>query len=113
MNGRLERSERLRKKSEYLKVLKSKKCEGKLLAVYRSKNDLEKVRFGFITGRKVSKKAVERNRLRRLMKEFCRRNKDLFPNGNDFVFRALPGANKASYDEICDEVRRLLEKIAS
>jgi ribonuclease P protein component len=113
MNGRLERSERLRKKSDYLKVLRSRKCEGKLLAVYQSKNDSQNIRFGFITGKKVSKKAVERNRLRRLLKEFSRRNKDLFPCGNDYVFRALPGANNASYNEICDEARRLLEKIAS
>lgn len=113
MNGRLERSERLRKKSEYLKALRGRKCEGRLIAVYRSRNDLEAIRFGFITGKKVSKKAVERNRLRRLMKEFCRRNKDLFPSGNDFVLRALPEANKVSYNEICDEIRRILEKIAA
>ncbi|GAB1535844.1 hypothetical protein ADMFC3_14750 [Geovibrio sp. ADMFC3] len=113
MNQRLKTSERLKKKSDYLKVLRGKRCAGRLITVYWRICDCEESRFGFITGKKVSKRAVDRNRLRRYFKEFCRRNKALFPAGTDFVFRAMPGAGKASYDEIYNEAHRLMEKIAS
>ncbi|WP_265822915.1 ribonuclease P protein component [Geovibrio ferrireducens] len=113
MNQRLKTSERLKKKSDYLKVLRGKKCAGRLITVYWNACDCEQSRFGFITGKKVSKKAVDRNRLRRYFKEFCRKNKGLFPAKKDFVFRALPGAGKASHDEIDNEAHRLMAKIAS
>lgn len=113
MNRRLERSKRLKKKSDYLRVLKGKKRTGRFISIYWRFSDCEQSRFGFITGKKVSKKAVDRNRLRRYFKEFCRNNKQLFSANTDFVFRALPLAGKASHNEINDEANGLMEKIAS
>ena len=111
MNGRLTGSERLKKNSEYLKVLKGKKRTGRFIAVYWCASIFEQSRFGFLTGKKVSKRAVDRNKLRRYFKEFCRKNKNLFPEKTDFVIRALPGASSASHVEIDNEVQKLLEKI--
>jgi len=42
-------------------------------------------RLGLSVGRKIGP-AVRRNRAKRILREIFRRNKDLFPEGYDFVF---------------------------
>jgi ribonuclease P protein component len=79
----------------------------------KSSGNSEHCRFGFIIGKKVSKKAVDRNRVRRWLKEFCRNNKNLFPAGTDFVFRGLPGSGTASFDEINYEAHALTSGITA
>jgi len=70
--------ERLRKKKEFQSVFESgRKTAGKLLVLVYKENELGFPRAGFIVSKKVSKKAVERNRAKRLMRETFRLNKHL------------------------------------
>lgn len=52
-------------------------------------------------------KAVRRNRVKRLLREFFRRHKAWLPPG-DLIIMAKKGAAKLSYHEVCQELTRVL-----
>ena len=67
-------------------------------------------RFGFIISSKIHKKAVKRNRAKRLLSEAIF---DLFPKikpGFDVVFLAKKKIIEADFEEIKREVKRLFSK---
>jgi len=79
--------------------------EGKLLlkAKASSKNGS---RFGIVIAKRVAKKAVERNHLRRLLSEVLRAKKDSLAS-YDIVLVALPGFSL----EDLDEAQSIIEKL--
>jgi ribonuclease P protein component len=52
-------------------------------------------------------KAVRRNRVKRLLREFFRRHKTLLPP-SDLIIMAKKGATALSYHEVQEELGRLL-----
>ena len=67
---------------------------------------LAPTRFGFTVSKKVGK-AVERNRVKRLLREVCRRHKSWFPSERDVVVVARPGAATLSYQAVERELEKL------
>lgn len=61
-------------------------------------------RIGITITRKVGD-AVERNRVKRLVREVFRRNRELFPDAQDIVFVARSGAPDLVYAEVLAEVQ--------
>ncbi|GAB6073182.1 ribonuclease P protein component [Venenivibrio stagnispumantis] len=80
----------IKKSEDITKVLKEGKIINKpFFKVFYRKNDLSFPRFAFIAPKKVFKKAVLRNRARRLMREAVRLNFDLFKDlSYDIIFIA-------------------------
>ena len=68
-------------------------------------------RFGFIVSNKISKLAVERNRIKRAMKEGVRRMLEKVDFGFLAVFFAKPTATKRTGEEITNEVKEVITKI--
>ena len=55
--------------------------------------------------------AVVRNRIRRRLREIFRRNREVFGDrGGDLVINARPSAAKASFGELREEYRKLVER---
>ena len=70
----------------------------KCLAV--GENSSGETRLGILVSNKVSKKAVERNKIRRRIRESFRLQVETVQPGHDFVVIALPEALKKEYKDI-------------
>ncbi len=80
-----------------------------LLILRVNANGTEKNRFGFVVGKKVGK-AVQRNRVKRWMREALRRRADTLSKGWDIILIARGSADKAEYKEVDAALGNLLER---
>ncbi len=72
------------------------------MGVYNRKDD-EPSHFGFIISTKISKKAVIRNRIKRIMSEVIRKNLKNLKNGYDILFLIKHQAAKITKLELENE----------
>jgi ribonuclease P protein component len=105
----LPKQHRLPLRKELKRVQKSGKLfQGRLFTLLLAKGDDRKpARFGFIISSKIHKKAVRRNRVRRLLAESI---KDLLPtirDGFDGVFLVKKGIVGKELSEVKNEVRQV------
>jgi ribonuclease P protein component len=68
-------------------------------------------RLGVTAGRRVGG-AVQRNRIKRVLREVFRRNRELFPRECDVVLVARPGADRLDYATVLSELERAQAAIA-
>ena len=64
---------------------KSKKVYTRYAIVFVSENKKNIQRFGFVESKKTGN-AVQRNRIKRLFREFVKNNKEKFKEGTDYIF---------------------------
>ena len=55
--------------------------------------------------------AVQRNRIKRVVREVFRRNRQLFPASHDIVFIAKREATEISYEVLLTELHRAARKL--
>jgi ribonuclease P protein component len=104
----LGKEERVLKSSDFKKALQGgRKQLTEHFKVFIYPNDLERKRLGITTSRRVGT-AVNRNRIKRLLREFFRLHKTCFPPSSDIVFIAKPGADKLDYSRLREELKNIL-----
>jgi len=97
---RLPKSALLRSRSDFKRVFsKGRRAGAGRLVVYALKNSLDKNRLGTSIGKK-NGNAVARNRMRRILKESFRLEKNNLPLGFDFVCLVVPGARIRTLQEM-------------
>ena len=99
---------RLRKRREYLAVQgRGQRVSGRHFLVFvKPRGNVAvppRTRFGITVTRKVGD-AVTRNRIKRLVRESCRRLGDQFPQDVDVVVVARPSAAEISYADAANEM---------
>jgi len=86
-----------------------KRVRGKLLQICWAPNRASLTRFGFSISKKIGK-AVERNLLKRRLREICRQHLGLFLPGLDVVVVAQEGSGKADFLTLKEEIMELGKK---
>jgi ribonuclease P protein component len=107
---RFPKSARLARSSEFIRVRsEGKAVHGKFMVLSAAKTGLE-TRVGFITSRRVGG-AVQRNRVRRRLREIVRVTRPDLESGWWVVTVARPAAVQASFTELRQEWLRLARKL--
>ena len=102
--------QRLRRSSQFAAVFSEGKSRATETVVLKAvPNGLDFSRFGFIVSKKVSRKAVVRNKVRRRLREVVRLA--MVRPGWDVVVIARPKAGGASYSDIESALIGLLNRV--
>lgn len=105
---RFPKTERLRKRREFKSVdaQKTARYVTPHLVILRAPNPFNRTRIGLTVSKKIGK-SVERNRIKRLLREAYRRHKDAFAPGHDYVLIARSG-RITSMETIAREIVKAL-----
>ncbi len=76
-----------------------------LVTVVRQRPEADQARVAFIVGKKVDKRAVVRNRVKRRLREVWRREVSQPPVGSDIAFVASPTSAQASYCDLAEVMK--------
>ncbi len=80
------------------------------LAIKFLKTDNPRTRIGFPVGKNYSKKAADRNRVRRILREATRINLCLLKSGYDIVIMTSPRKKDPQFSEIAAILKKLFIK---
>ncbi len=75
------------------------------------KTDDELVKFGFIISKKISKRAVDRNKIKRRISEILGVNLQKFNPGTKIIFLAKKSLLESRREEIEKEINKLISNI--
>ncbi len=106
------RSSRVCKAGEFKSLFTGKRVSGSMFIIHY-KHLGNNGKAGIIVSKKVSKSAVERNKLKRRLREIYRRNRLVLPENISVIIRSMPKAAGADFNEIKREVLSLFSLIAS
>lgn len=87
-----------------------RKVACRLFAVYYRRNSTENTRFGFVASKKTARLAVDRNRLRRRLKECIRVNFSGVREGYDIIIIARRGLMDSDHRELRKNLSYMLAK---
>lgn len=106
----LPKKSRLKKRKDFEEVFKKgKSWKEAFLLLKILPNKLKISRFGFIIGKKYSKKAVLRNKIKRRLREVVREELPKIKEGLDGVIIVLSEANKEK--ESFEELKKIINKL--
>ena len=92
-------------------IIKNGKCQkNKEFVIYYLNNDEGKSRFGISVSKKIGN-AVVRNYYKRIIRNICHKNKNLYSNGKDYIIIMRKGLTLLEFDKINDSFIDLMKKI--
>lgn len=109
---RFTKSDRLLKRKEFKTVSKdpTQKARSDHFLFLLKPNHLAKTRLGITASKRVGS-AVDRNRVKRRLREFFRKNRQLLPQGFDLVVIARKGAADIGMDRFSKEMMIIVEQV--
>jgi len=107
----LKKNHRLSKQNDFEDIFRHGAFfSGPGLSLRIRKNNLSFSRFAVVAGLKISKKAVQRNRLRRQIWEIFRVNLEKIKKGFDIVVQVKTGLLNQKYGQIEAEIIKIFKK---
>ena len=107
----LNRASRLRKSSEFQRVRQQgRSITSRLLILAWASNDVAQLRIGFVVSKRISKRAVDRNYLKRLLGEAVRPLLPELTPGWDIVISARQGTLTADLHILEQDIPALLRR---
>lgn len=107
----LSKEYKLKKKEEFKRIFnKGRYCQSVFIKLKVLENNLQKNHFACAVGLKVSKKATQRNKIKRKIEEIIRLNLGELKQGFDIVIIVDPQIIDKKYNEIEEELIKLLKK---
>jgi ribonuclease P protein component len=107
----LKRALRLRKSSEFQQVRQQgRRITSRLLALAWMPNDVAQLRIGFVVSKHISKRAVDRNHVKRLLAEAIRPALGELSQGWDLVFSAKKETLVADLRTLEQDIPALLRR---
>ena len=104
----LKRHERIRKRSEYITIYtQGVTRESRHFRITLLPNAFQWSRLGLTVSKKIGN-AVQRNLVKRRLREYFRLHKAYLPRSHDIVFTAKQGAPKLSYTALTRELDTVL-----
>ena len=108
---RFRSADRLKKRYEFKEVqLSGRRIHTPHFLLFVRPNALPNTRVGITVTKKVGN-AVQRNRIKRVVREVFRRNRQLFPASHDIVFIAKREAKGISYEALLTDLHRAAHKL--
>ncbi len=108
----LKKINRLTKDKDFNNVFKSNNSSyDKIIGIKVVANKLYYCRFGILVNNKVSKKAVERNKIKRKIREIIQSKLLLFKQGYDCVIIVFPEIVNKEYQEIKGSIDKHFRKL--
>ncbi len=111
-NDSFPKTSRLKLASDFRGLLKNGKSSRQNgIAVYFKESDQKKSRLGIIVSKRILKRAVDRNRAKRLIREFFRREKNHFNSNFDFLIRLYQSDNLLESNNLHKYLKALLHTV--
>lgn len=107
----LSKKNRLKKKKDFEAVFKTGRkhpLDFFILRIKQTSNDFN--RFGIIVSKKVSKSAVKRNKIKRIISRILRENNEKMGKQIDVIIQALPVILDKSYEDIVEKFNIFFKK---
>lgn len=109
----MKKENRIKKRKEFNYIFKNgNPFSSKFLTLLITNSKLKKFKVGFSASKKVGK-AVTRNKVKRRIKEAVYQNRHLLKTKVNYIFVAKSNSSEASFNEICENVIYLLDKVNS
>jgi ribonuclease P protein component len=108
----LKKENRIRLKNNFDQVFKhGTSFYYKMLGVKVLSNKLDLSRLGVVVSTKVSKKAVKRNQLKRIIRDFFQDNLEKIEKGKDVIIITLPDIENKEKSEIKEVLFKAFKKM--
>ena len=112
MNYKFPRELKLLKTDEFSSVFSfRKRIASQYLVLHYQPNQIGHVRMGLVVSKKVARLSVDRNYMRRVLRELFRLNKLAF-NHADIIIRPQKAFSAKNYNEIVQEFDMLVSKLS-
>ena len=107
----LKKINRISSRKEFLEIkTKGKINYSPIFGWLSLKKDDDLKKFGFVISKKISKRAVDRNKIKRRLAESIRKNLDSFEEGTRIIFLVKRDILNKKINEIEIEVKKILNK---
>lgn len=101
----------VKKKEEFNEIIRqTKSYKNKYISIYIRKNNLDYSRFGISIPKKYGK-AVERNKIKRQVKEIIDNNKILFKNNKDYIIIVRDAIKEKHFKEKEEIILNIMKEI--